>query len=198
MPLAETLEAFDALVRSGDIRYWGVSNFDTADMEELAALPGGAAVATNQVLYNLGRRGIEFDLLPWCRERRIPIMAYSPIEQGRLLENAVVRRVAARRGVTPAQVALAWVARARGRAGDPERQPPRSRAAVPCRARRPARPGGSAAISTAGSHRRGARRRSRCSDRNDRVDSVVSREAGSGFETAMVRLKPDATRRLRN
>jgi diketogulonate reductase-like aldo/keto reductase len=78
-------------------------------MKEIAAWPAGAAVATNQVLYNLRRRGIEFDLLPWCRERQIPIMAYSPIDQGRLLENAVVRRVAARRGVTPAQVALAWV-----------------------------------------------------------------------------------------
>jgi diketogulonate reductase-like aldo/keto reductase len=109
VPLAETLEAFDDLVRSGDIRHWGVSNFDTDDMKEVAGWPGGAAVATNQVLYNLRRRGIEFDLLPWCRARQIPIMAYSPIDQGRLLENTVVRRVAARRGVTPAQVALAWV-----------------------------------------------------------------------------------------
>jgi len=109
VPLAETLAAFETLTQSGDIRYWGVSNFDTADMKELVGLPGGTAVAVNQVLYNLTRRGIEFDLLPWCRERKIPVMAYSPIEQGRLLENAAVRRIALRRHVTPAQVALAWV-----------------------------------------------------------------------------------------
>jgi diketogulonate reductase-like aldo/keto reductase len=111
IPLAETLEAFMALMRSGDIRYWGVSNFDIADMEELVELPGGSGVATDQVLYNLKRRGIELDLLPWCRERQIPIMAYSPLEQGRLLENPVVRRVALRRDATPAQVALALVLR---------------------------------------------------------------------------------------
>ncbi len=109
VPLAETLEAFQTLVRSGDIRYWGVSNFDTADMEEIAGLPGGAAAASNQVLYNLSRRGIELDLLPWCTERQIPIMAYSPIDQGRLLKNRVVGRVALRRDVAPAQIALAWV-----------------------------------------------------------------------------------------
>ncbi|MFB5085376.1 aldo/keto reductase [Symbiobacterium thermophilum] len=124
-PLAETLEAFAELVRAGKIRYWGVSNFDTGDMEELTGLPGGAAVATNQVLYNLSRRGIEYDLLPWCRERRIPIMAYSPIEQGRILENTVLRRVAARHGATPAQVALAWLLRQKDvmvipKAGRPE------------------------------------------------------------------------------
>ncbi len=110
-PLAETLEAFAELVRAGKIRYWGVSNFDTDDMAELTGLPGGAAVATNQVLHNLSRRGIEYDLLPWCRERRIPIMAYSPIEQGRILGNPALRRVAARHGATPAQVALAWLLR---------------------------------------------------------------------------------------
>jgi diketogulonate reductase-like aldo/keto reductase len=109
VPLAETLEAFQTLVRSGDILYWGVSNFDTADMAKLVELPGGVAVATDQVLYNLARRGIELDLLPWCRERQIPIMAYSPIDQARLLKNPVVRRVALRRDVAPAQVALAWV-----------------------------------------------------------------------------------------
>ncbi len=109
VPLAETLAAFETLTQSGDIGRWGVSNFDTADMKELVGLPGGPAVATNQVLYNLTRRGLEFDLLPWCRERQIPLMAYSPIEQGRLLENATVRWVALRRNVTPAQVALAWV-----------------------------------------------------------------------------------------
>jgi len=107
--LEETLAAFAALTQSGDIRYWGVSNFDTSDMKELAGLPGGTAVATNQVLYNLTRRGIEVDLLPWGREHRMPVMAYSPIEQGRLLENPVLRGVALRRSLTPAQVALAWV-----------------------------------------------------------------------------------------
>jgi diketogulonate reductase-like aldo/keto reductase len=114
VPLAETLEAFDSLVRSGDIRYWGVSNFDSADMEELVGIAGGHPVATNQVLYNLARRGIELDLLPWSRARRFPVMAYSPIEQGRLLRNATLRAVAARRNATPAQVALAWVLRQEG------------------------------------------------------------------------------------
>jgi diketogulonate reductase-like aldo/keto reductase len=109
VPLAETLEAFETLVRSGDIRHWGVSNFDTDDMEELAGLPGGTDVASNQVLFNLASRGIELDLLPWSRERHIPVMAYSPIDQARLAKSPVVRRVAVRRGVSAAQVALAWV-----------------------------------------------------------------------------------------
>jgi diketogulonate reductase-like aldo/keto reductase len=108
-PLADTLEGFMTLVRDGKIRSWGVSNFDLSDTEELVSLPGGAAVTTDQVLYNLTRRGIEYDLLPWCRARNIPIMAYSPIEQGRLLGQAVLREVAARHGATPAQVALAWL-----------------------------------------------------------------------------------------
>jgi diketogulonate reductase-like aldo/keto reductase len=110
-PLEETLEAFEALQRDGKIRHWGVSNFDVEDMEELEALPGGEAVAANQVLYNPSRRGIEFSLLPWCKDRRIPTMAYSPIEQGRLLEHPAVRSIAGRHGATPAQVALAWVLR---------------------------------------------------------------------------------------
>ena len=112
--LAETLEAFHTLARSGDIRFWGVSNFDTDDMNELAAIDGGREAATNQVLYNLGRRGIEFDLLPWCRARQMPVMAYSPIDQGRLLANSTLRRVAARQGATPAQIALAWSVRQEG------------------------------------------------------------------------------------
>lgn len=124
-PLAETLEAFETLVRQGKIRYWGVSNFDLADMEELVSLPGGQSVATNQVLYNLSRRGIEYDLLPWCRQRQIPVMAYSPLEQGRILNHPALRRVAVRHGATPAQVALAWVLRQKGlivipKAGRPE------------------------------------------------------------------------------
>jgi diketogulonate reductase-like aldo/keto reductase len=110
-PLADTLAAFEQLQRDGKIRYWGVSNFDIDDMEDLVSCPGGNAVATNQVLYNLTRRGIEFDLLPWCDERKIPTMAYSPIEQGRLLRQPALRKVAERHGATPAQVALAWVLR---------------------------------------------------------------------------------------
>ncbi|MFT3775969.1 MAG: aldo/keto reductase [Minicystis sp.] len=108
-PLTETLAAFTALRDAGKIRAWGVSNLDVADMQELAGIPGGAAVETNQVLYNPTRRGIEWDLLPWCRRHRIPIMAYSPIEQGRLLADPTLRVVADRHGATPAQVALAWV-----------------------------------------------------------------------------------------
>jgi diketogulonate reductase-like aldo/keto reductase len=111
VPLAETLEGFEALMRAGRIRYWGVSNFGVADMEELWRIRGGRDVATDQVLYNLSRRGIEWDLLPWCRQRGVPLMAYSPIEQGRLLGHPVLQDVAARYGATAAQVALAWVLR---------------------------------------------------------------------------------------
>jgi len=109
VPLAETLAAFAALQKSGKIRHWGVSNLDLAEMEELAALPGGAACAANQVLYNLGRRGIEWELLPWLR--RIPLMAYSPIEHGQLLGKRALVALAKRRGVRPAQIALAWLIR---------------------------------------------------------------------------------------
>jgi diketogulonate reductase-like aldo/keto reductase len=124
IPFAETLQGFDALIRARKIRYWGVSNFDLADMQELWSLPDGANAVTDQVLYNLARRAIEWDLLPWCRARRLPIMAYSPIEQGRLLAHPVVRSVAGWHGATAAQVALAWVLRHRDviaipRAGDP-------------------------------------------------------------------------------
>jgi diketogulonate reductase-like aldo/keto reductase len=112
--LEETIGAFEELIRVGKIRHWGVSNFDVSDMLELVSLPGGEAVTTDQVLYNLTRRGIEHDLLPWCRARGIPIMAYSPIEQGQLLGDAAVQAVADRHGATPAQVALAWVLRLDG------------------------------------------------------------------------------------
>jgi diketogulonate reductase-like aldo/keto reductase len=108
-PLQHTLDAFIQLQREGKIRHWGVSNFDTDDMEELVALPGGDQCATNQVLYNLKRRRIEYDLVPFCRARNIPVMAYSPIEQGRLLGAAALKEVAQRHGVTTAQVALAWL-----------------------------------------------------------------------------------------
>lgn len=115
VPLDETLEGFDALLRAGKIRHWGVSNFDTRDMEEVLALPGGnavaARVAANQVLYNLTRRGIEFDLMPWCRQRQLPVMAYSPLEQGRLLRDPELLRIAAQYSATPAQIALRWVLR---------------------------------------------------------------------------------------
>ncbi|WP_404926053.1 aldo/keto reductase [Mesorhizobium sp. ORM16] len=109
VPLAETVEAFEALKKAGKIRHWGVSNFDTGEMEELVGLPDGGNVQTNQVLYNLVRRGLEFDLAPWSRKRGIPLMAYSPVEQGALARNASLDAVAARHGVTPAQIALAWV-----------------------------------------------------------------------------------------
>jgi diketogulonate reductase-like aldo/keto reductase len=110
-PLARTIEAFEQLIASGKIRRWGVSNFDPGDMEELLGAAGGAAVQTNQVLYNPSRRGIEFDLLPECRARKIPIMAYSPVEQGRILKDRTLADVAKRHQATPAQVALAWAMR---------------------------------------------------------------------------------------
>jgi diketogulonate reductase-like aldo/keto reductase len=109
VPLAETVEAFEALKAAGKIRHWGVSNFDTDDMEELAALPAGKNCQTNQVLYNLARRGPEFDLSPWCRKLGMPIMAYSPVEQGRLARSQKLDAIAARHEATPAQIALAWV-----------------------------------------------------------------------------------------
>ncbi len=109
--LAEVLEAFTALVRAGNIRHWGVSNFDVEDMQELLRLPGGKAVAADQVMYNLNRRGIEHDLLPWCRRRRIPVMAYSPLDEGRLVRSLDLKRIAQQLGATPSQVALAWLLR---------------------------------------------------------------------------------------
>ncbi|WP_292155365.1 aldo/keto reductase, partial [Mesorhizobium sp.] len=114
VPLSETIEAFEALKAAGKIRHWGVSNFDTDEMEELVGLPSGANVQTNQVLYNLSRRGPEFDLAPWSLERGIPLMAYSPVEQGALARNARLDAVAARHNATAAQVALAWVMAQKG------------------------------------------------------------------------------------
>jgi diketogulonate reductase-like aldo/keto reductase len=109
VPLEETLAAFEQLRSDGKIRHFGVSNFDVDDMNDLWSAPQGAWSATNQVLYNLARRGPEFALLPWCRERGLPVMAYSPIDQGRLLSNAALRSVAQRHDATPAQVAIAWL-----------------------------------------------------------------------------------------
>ncbi len=109
-PLEATVEAFETLKQAGKILRWGVSNFDVRDM----AVLDGSAVASNQVLYNLTRRGIEFDLLPWCRARSIPVMAYSPIEQGRILGNRTLNALATARGCSAAQIALAWVLQQEG------------------------------------------------------------------------------------
>ncbi|AOB30916.1 hypothetical protein AKI39_09775 [Bordetella sp. H567] len=113
-PLADTVAAFEELVSQGKIARWGVSNLDGEEMKELTALPGGERAQTDQVLYNLGRRGIEFDLLPWCRSRGMPVMAYSPIEQGRLLHDPTLKRVGERHGISAAAAALAWVLREPG------------------------------------------------------------------------------------
>jgi diketogulonate reductase-like aldo/keto reductase len=110
VPLGETAEAMEALKAAGKIRHWGVSNLDTNDMAELVG-EGGSACATDQILYNLTRRGPEHDLLPWLSARGIPAMAYSPVEQGRLIGNRALADVAGLTGATPAQVALAWTMR---------------------------------------------------------------------------------------
>ncbi|HEV8029978.1 MAG TPA: aldo/keto reductase [Stellaceae bacterium] len=114
VPLTDTLAGFGRLLRDGKIRHHGVSNFDVDDMQEWVELAGGDKVAANQILYNLTRRGPEFELIPWCRERKIAIMAYTPIEQGRMLRHKALAEIAARHGVTPAQVALAWLLRQDG------------------------------------------------------------------------------------
>jgi len=113
-PLGGTVEAFETLKRDGKIKRWGVSNFDVDDMQKMSSLAAGKNCATNQVLYNLARRGIEHDLVPWSRQRKIPIMAYSPVDQGRLLGHAALQAVAKKLGATPAQVALAWLLRQDG------------------------------------------------------------------------------------
>jgi len=104
--LADTVAGFEALQAAGKIRYWGVSNFDVSDMEQL----GGSGCAANQVLYHPESRGIEFDLLPWCARHGVPVMAYSPLGHHvrRLLGSRALQAVAARHGATPAQVAIAW------------------------------------------------------------------------------------------
>ncbi|WP_285063375.1 aldo/keto reductase [Frigoribacterium sp. ME-P-080] len=110
-PLAETVEALEALVAEGAIGGWGVSNFDVDDLHELLSVPGGQNVQTNQVLYNLARRGPEFDLLPWAREHGVPLTSYSPVDGGELLGHPVLEQVATDLGVSSAQLALAWVLR---------------------------------------------------------------------------------------
>lgn len=108
VPLAETVATLGELATAGKIASWGVSNFDVADLEELAAVPGGGEVAVNQVLYNLAARGIEFDLLPWCAGRGIQVMAYSPLDEGRLLRHAELAALARKIGTTPSVLAIAW------------------------------------------------------------------------------------------
>jgi diketogulonate reductase-like aldo/keto reductase len=123
--LPVVVETFNELVSAGKIRRWGVSNFDVADLQELQALPGGEKVASDQVLYNVSRRGIEYDLLPQARERGLNIMAYTPIEPARILRSTRLRDIARRHNATPVQIALAWVIRQDGvtaipRTGSPE------------------------------------------------------------------------------
>ncbi len=122
--LEETVAGFEELRKAGKIREWGVSNFDVEDMEELMEVPDGGNCAANQVLYNLSRRGIEYDLLPWCQERGIPVMAYSPIEQGRILRNTELIRIAKAYQATPAQLALAFVMRSQNTIAIPKSSDP--------------------------------------------------------------------------
>jgi len=113
-PLAETVEAFEALEKGGKIRNWGVSNLDADDMDELAGVPNGQNCASNQVLYHLGSRGIEWQLLPKCQKAKIMVMAYSPLGQGPLLRKPALGKIAAKHKSDPAAVALAWVLRQPG------------------------------------------------------------------------------------
>jgi diketogulonate reductase-like aldo/keto reductase len=109
VPLEETVATLQSLVAAGKIARWGVSNFDVGDIQELARVPGGEQVAANQVLYNLQRRGIEFDLLPLCRDARIDVMAYSPLDEGPLAMHPLLASLGRERGASAAQVALAWL-----------------------------------------------------------------------------------------
>lgn len=114
VPIDETLETFMRLKDEGKILDYGISNFDARGLQRVWSRPGGAGLVTNQVLYNLSERGIEWDLLPWCRERKLPLMAYTPLGQGAFLAGRVLARVASRHGVTPAQIVLAWLLRQDG------------------------------------------------------------------------------------
>lgn len=114
IPFGETLAGFEALRQAGKIRHHGVSNLDRREIAEWAGLPGGGAVATDQVLYNLSRRGPEWDLIPWCRERGVAIMAYTPLGQGPLLRDKTLTEIARRHEASPAQIALAWLLRQKG------------------------------------------------------------------------------------
>ena len=107
VPLRQTVQGFEDLQQRGWIRHWGVSNFDLDDMQQLMGVPGGAACSANQVWYSLSRRGVEFELLPWQRTRQMPLLAYSPLDQGALAAHAGLQRLAASVGATPSQLALA-------------------------------------------------------------------------------------------
>lgn len=134
VPLAETVHAFEQLQRDGKIRHWGVSNFDAADMAELWRTASGRRCAANQVYYSASRRGIEFDLLPWQRRQALPLMAYCPLDQGRLAREPVLAQVGARHGVTAATVAIAWLLAQPGVAAIPKAvQPEHIRAIVAAR-----------------------------------------------------------------
>lgn len=113
-PYEETVRAMTELQQEGKICMWGVSNLDIADMERIISLPGGNGCTTDQVLYNLDDRGVEFDLVPWCADHRMPIMAYSPIGEGRLLRHRTLAEIAGRHNASPAQIALAWTMRKPG------------------------------------------------------------------------------------
>jgi aldehyde reductase len=126
VPLAETVHGFEELKLAGKIRHWGVSNLDTDAMRRLWHTPGGKQCETNQVLYNLGERGVEWDLLPWLRDRGLPVMAYSPFDQGRLLRNPSLTDFAREHAMTASQVAIAWLLSRDGviaipKTGSPER-----------------------------------------------------------------------------
>ena len=110
-PFEYTVRAMQQLVQQGKIKRWGVSNMDVRQMEEFFAIPAGDTCATNEILYNLSRRGVEYDLLPWCAAHQMPVIAYSPIEQGRILHDRTIAAVAQKHEATPAQIALAWVLR---------------------------------------------------------------------------------------
>ena len=110
-PLEETVQAFEALRKDGKIRQWGVSNFDTGDMQELTGVSNGTNCASNQVLYHLDSRGVEWSLLPHCQKAKVMVMAYSPLGQGPLLRKPALKKIADKHGVEPAAIALAWVLR---------------------------------------------------------------------------------------
>jgi diketogulonate reductase-like aldo/keto reductase len=125
IPLTETFEAFTKLVDDNKIGAFGVSNFDREDLQEAWTVPAGRHITTNQILFNLTRRNAEHTVLPWCREHQVPIMAYSPVEQGRLLTKRKLITIAEKRGATPARIAIAWLLAQPDtivipKAGDPE------------------------------------------------------------------------------
>ena len=113
-PIEDTVASMIELQQEGKIKAWGVSNMDVPEMERFYAVPGGVSCAANQILYNLAHRGVEYDLLPWCRERHLPVMAYSPADEGRLSRNPVLMEIAQKHEATPVQIALAWILRCPG------------------------------------------------------------------------------------